>query len=75
MKHMLSAIARPYKLRFKDIVDDISEAARRVDRLAASLSMAEQREMHLKQHDTHTIVTEMRRFLEGVSDLTLYELD
>ncbi|KAK1753317.1 hypothetical protein QBC47DRAFT_388193 [Echria macrotheca] len=46
--HAVTAIARPYSLRFKDIVEDIQDTIRQTDRLALSMSQAEQRQILLK---------------------------
>ncbi|KAK4185573.1 hypothetical protein QBC35DRAFT_534028 [Podospora australis] len=44
---MMSAVARPFPLRFKDIVDDILDTGRRIDALAVEMSEIEQRRIRL----------------------------
>lgn len=52
LQHMISSITHPYGLRFKDMVDTISETSRRVERLALSLSMTELRQTRLELENT-----------------------
>ena len=47
-KHIITSISRPYSLRFKDMVESISENSRRLEQLALSLSMAELRQTRLE---------------------------
>ena len=46
--HVITSITRPYVLRFKDIVDDIQDTIRQIDRVALGMSQAEQRQILLK---------------------------
>ncbi|TKA77497.1 hypothetical protein B0A49_00787 [Cryomyces minteri] len=46
LKHMWTAVCNPYPLRFKDLVEELDERARDINRLAASLAQVELREMH-----------------------------
>ena len=48
LAHSLSAVFKPYSLGFKAIVEEISEASRRVDQEASAASKAEIRELHIK---------------------------
>jgi hypothetical protein len=64
-KHALMAIVKPYSLHFKDLLEDIASQSREIDRLAASGSMAEQRDMHLDQKRTHDLLVEMRDVIFG----------
>jgi hypothetical protein len=72
VKHILGSIGRPWALHFNDLVEDISEATRKVDQLAIGASMAEQRDMHLEQQEmrleqkrTHALLEELKRITEG----------
>lgn len=46
--HSVSAVLKPYGLGYKDIVEEISEASRRVDQEASAASKAEIRDLHIK---------------------------
>jgi hypothetical protein len=48
IKHSISAITKPYTLSFKDIVEEIAEASRNVDKEASAASKAEIRGLHLQ---------------------------
>lgn len=48
IKHSLSSITRPYSLSFQDIVEEIAEASRNVDKEAAAASRAEIRGLHMQ---------------------------
>lgn len=71
LKHVISAVARPFSLRFQDMVDNISEISRRVERLALTLSMAELRKTRLElessrreQKTAHSIALETNQKLD-----------
>lgn len=48
LKHLLHSITRPPELRYKDLLDQIAESSRLVDRLAVAGAQAEIREMNGK---------------------------
>jgi LytS/YehU family sensor histidine kinase len=48
LAHSISSVWKPYELGFKTIVEEISEASRRVDQEASAASKAEIRELHIK---------------------------
>lgn len=48
LQHAFSAVVKPYKLSFKDIVDEIAERSRQVDELANAASKAELRDVNLE---------------------------
>jgi hypothetical protein len=48
IQHVLAVVVSPYKLGFKNIVDEIAERSRAVDELANTAVMAEVRDVHLK---------------------------
>lgn len=64
LRHMISSITHPYSLRFKDMVDSISETSRRIERLALNISMAELRQTRLELENT-------RREQKAIHDLAL----
>jgi hypothetical protein len=47
-KHSITSITKPYDLSFKDIVEEIAEASRNVDKKASAASRAEVRGLHLQ---------------------------
>lgn len=47
-RHVLHSITRPVELRYKDLLDSISECSASIDKLCFSGSQAEQRDMHAK---------------------------
>jgi hypothetical protein len=47
-KHSITSITKPYDLSFKDIVEEIAEASRNVDKEASAASRAEVRGLHLQ---------------------------
>jgi len=53
--HAVTSITRPYSLRFKDIVEDIHDTIRQIDRLALSMSQAEQRQILLKLDESRRV--------------------
>ena len=46
LMHVLHSLTRPSEIRFKDLLEEIAETSRSIDRLASSLAQAEQRDMH-----------------------------
>jgi hypothetical protein len=62
--HAITSITRPLSLRFQDLMNEISESSRKVDQLVASLSLAEQRQMHSKLQDTYVLLEDMKRLME-----------
>ncbi|KAI1876814.1 uncharacterized protein JN550_000886 [Neoarthrinium moseri] len=56
LQHALSAVVSPYKLSFKNIVDEIAERSRCVDDLANAAFKAELRDVHL---EVRTLRSEM----------------
>ena len=57
LAHSVSSVFKPYGLSFKPIIDDISEASRRVDQEAAAASRAEIRELHIKIQEFSRLTT------------------
>ena len=52
VKHIIHAITQPVKIRYKDILENIEECSRNIDRWAASSAHAELRDMHNLQQKT-----------------------
>jgi len=48
IKHSISSITRPYALSFKEIVEEIADASRNVDKEASAASRAEIRGLHMQ---------------------------
>jgi hypothetical protein len=48
IKHSFNSIAKPYALSFKNLVEEIAEASRNVDKEASAASRAEIRGLHLQ---------------------------
>ena len=47
-KHVYHSVTRPYELRYKDLVEKVTECSESIDKLAVSGAQAEQRDMHKK---------------------------
>jgi len=73
--HALSAITRPYSLRFRDIVEDIHDTIRQIDRLALSMNQAEQRQILLKLEATQTSNQDLERTVRLELEATRKELE
>ena len=46
--HGLVSILKPFQIAGKEVVEEIAECSRRVDRLASAASKAELRDLHLR---------------------------
>ncbi|KAK8174702.1 hypothetical protein BC567DRAFT_95735 [Phyllosticta citribraziliensis] len=69
LKHALSAIGRPYSLRFQDLVDDITVQVAKIHRLAFTMSIVELRETRLELRQLKTITEAMSLALDGYHKL------
>ena len=73
MKHMLHSITQPASIRYKDILNEIEECARRVDQWAVSSAQAEIRDMHTLQQnvqmDVQDIIGLLQKNSKAVSDV------
>ncbi|KAI0436595.1 hypothetical protein F4803DRAFT_572223 [Xylaria telfairii] len=49
LAHTLAAFANPFQLKFRDIVDDIYETSRKIDRWVITMHQLEIRQMHQQQ--------------------------
>ncbi|KAJ3537715.1 hypothetical protein NM208_g6198 [Fusarium decemcellulare] len=65
----ISALGSPFQLKFRDIVDDILETSRCIDRLALSMSQVEVRQMRLELGETRRVAEEIKASLEKYSQL------
>jgi hypothetical protein len=75
LQHVVSAIIRPYSLRFEDIADDIAELSKRIDNLAMTFGMIELRQarveiQELRQAQAETR-DEVRRAQQETRDISL----
>ncbi|KAL9096074.1 MAG: hypothetical protein Q9165_001596 [Trypethelium subeluteriae] len=60
LKHAVSAVARPYSLRFQDVVTEVSETSRRIESLAHSLNRVELRQARTELQDNRKELLENR---------------
>lgn len=76
-KHAIACLVQPYSLRFKDIVDDISEIVISIERLSSNMSRRELRQGRLEQQKAHLetqntqievrdIALQVKKMLEGM---------
>ncbi|CAM1509515.1 Fc.00g032540.m01.CDS01 [Cosmosporella sp. VM-42] len=66
---VLSALSSPFQLKFRDIVDDILETVRCIDRVALSMSQVEVRQIRLEIAETNKLAKEIKTALETYSQL------
>lgn len=64
IKHAVTALLQPYSLRFKDIVDDVSNISQRIERLAHNMSRVELRNTRIELQDNRKELIENRRELQ-----------
>ena len=74
LQHAWEALARPVELRYDDLITQIGDHAREIDRLADAGERAEQRDVHSKVHEllerqkaSDLMLVEMRQMLMGES--------
>jgi len=72
---MVTSITWPYSLRFKDIVEDIQDTIRQIDRLALGMSQAEQRQILLKLNEAQTANETEQRQIRLELEATRNELE
>ncbi|KAF5013873.1 hypothetical protein FDECE_154 [Fusarium decemcellulare] len=65
----LSALSSPFQLKFRDIVDDVLETSRCIDRLGLSMSQVEVRQMRLELSETRKVAEDIKNALEKYSQL------
>lgn len=68
LAHAWAAIARPWELNFKDHVENISEQARSIEKLAGSASRAELRDAHIKIGETRQELQNAHAAIQRLSD-------
>lgn len=73
--HAVTSITRPYALRFRDIVEDIGETIRQIDRLALSMSQVDQRQILLKLDESRRASEEEQRRIRLELEATRRELE
>ncbi|KAL9073136.1 MAG: hypothetical protein Q9157_004869 [Trypethelium eluteriae] len=71
VKHAVSALVRPYSLRFKDIVNEVSETSRRIERLAHSMSRTELRQARLELLENRNELQQMRKEHKDTQDVLM----
>lgn len=62
---LVSALTSPFQLKFRDIVEDILDTSRSMDRIALSMSQVENRQMRLEITETRKLTEEIKSALEG----------
>ncbi|KAI0126177.1 hypothetical protein BJ170DRAFT_462938 [Xylariales sp. AK1849] len=75
LQHAIAAVVGPYKLSFKDIVDEIAVRSRRVDELASTAVKAELRDVHAKVGMMYDENVVMRSEMLGMRDEMLMMRD
>ncbi|KAH8747459.1 hypothetical protein F5883DRAFT_509694 [Diaporthe sp. PMI_573] len=58
-RHAIYAIAHPFELKFKIIIDEITRRSRGVDELANAATKAEIRDLHFTVHQMHKSITHL----------------
>ncbi|KAJ0115777.1 hypothetical protein J7T55_010600 [Diaporthe amygdali] len=58
-RHAIAAIAHPFELKFKAIIDEITKRSRAVDELANAASKAEIRDLHFTVHQMSTSIAQL----------------
>jgi hypothetical protein len=64
LKHALSALRSSFQLKFRDIVEDINETSRAIDRLALIMNQAEVRQTRLQVFELTTANEKLQKTLE-----------
>jgi hypothetical protein len=79
--HVINSFARPAKLRYDDIIQDIEICTKEIDRLSTASARAEQRDIHLelqelsrRQEDSDRREKESKRMLLEIRQLCLCKL-
>lgn len=78
LNHAIKCFVQPYSLRFKDIVDDISEIVTNIEQLSSNMSRRELRQSRLEQQNAHLetqktntetrdIALQVKKMLEGMN--------
>ncbi|KAH7125898.1 hypothetical protein EDB81DRAFT_201955 [Dactylonectria macrodidyma] len=65
----VSALSSPFQLKFRDIIEDLLDTSRSIDRLALSMSQVEARQMRLEMTETRKLTEEIKTALEAYSKL------
>ncbi|KAK2613386.1 hypothetical protein N8I77_000304 [Diaporthe amygdali] len=62
-RHAIAAIAHPFELKFKAIIDEITKRSRAVDELANAASKAEIRDLHFTVHQMSKSITQLTEMM------------
>lgn len=62
-RHAIAAIAHPFELKFKNIIDEITRRSRGVDELANAAAKAEIRDLHFTVHQMHTSIAHLTEMM------------
>lgn len=62
-RHAIAAIAHPFELKFKNIIDEITRRSRAVDELAHAASKAEIRDLHFTVHQMHKSIAHLTEMM------------
>ncbi|KAL3291767.1 Nacht domain protein, partial [Colletotrichum asianum] len=65
----LSALGNPFPLKFRDIVENIQETSRSIDRMALTMSHIELRQLRLEHKETRDLLMEINRSLQDLGKL------
>ncbi|KAI0484854.1 hypothetical protein GGR56DRAFT_662776 [Xylariaceae sp. FL0804] len=63
LRHSISAITRPFALRFQPVLEEVAERSRRVDELASAASKAEIRDLHVRIHGLNQTVLQLTQMV------------
>ena len=70
-KHIISATIRPYDLRFRDILDDITRTSRDIDQVESMESQIELRRVRDEQRDLKILGLDMRIIISEAYSLNI----
>ncbi|KKY38513.1 putative chromosome transmission fidelity protein 18 [Diaporthe ampelina] len=66
-RHAIAAVAHPFGLKFKGIIDEITRRSRGVDELANAASKAEIRDLHLTVHRMHKSIAHLAEMMASTA--------
>lgn len=73
-RHAIAAIAHPFELKFKNIIDEVTRRSRVVDELANAASKAEIRDLHLTVHQMQRSMADLTQRMECKYECTTRHL-
>lgn len=71
-RHAIAAIAHPFELKFKNIIDEITRRSRGVDGLANAAVKAEIRDLHFTVHQMHKSMAHLTEMMACKLGCTTY---